>query len=54
MTYRKLTDDVKTEGLHCLRTSSDGTCLQTERHPVWRRRELDPGFCVERGNLSFR
>jgi len=51
MTYRKLTDDVKTEGLHCLRTSSDGTCLQAERHPVWRRRELGPGFCVQRGNL---
>ena len=51
MTYRKLTDDVKTEGLHCLRTSSDGTCLQAERHPVWRRRELGPGSYVQRGNL---
>jgi len=33
---------------------SDDTWLQTERHPVWRRRELDSGFHVQRGNLSLR
>src|SRR5512139_4089650 len=54
MTYRKQIGGVKTGGLHCPRTSSDGTCLQAERHPVWRRRELDPGFHGQRGNLSFR
>ena len=36
------------------RISPGVTCLQAERHPVWRRRELDPGFHVQRGNLSFR
>jgi len=54
ITCRKQIDDVKTEGLHCLGISSDGTCLQAEWHPVWRRRELDSGFHVQRGNLSFR
>jgi hypothetical protein len=43
MTYPKQIGDVKTEWFHCLGISSNGTCLQPERHPVWRRRELDPG-----------
>jgi hypothetical protein len=54
MTYRNLKDDVKTEGFSCLRISSEDTCLPTGWHPVLRRRELDSGFRVERGNLSFR
>ena len=41
MTYRNLKDDVKTEGLSCLRISSEDTCLPTGWHPVLRRRELD-------------
>jgi hypothetical protein len=52
MTCRNLKSDVKTEGKHCLRISSEGTCLPTERHPALRRRELDSGICVERGNSS--
>ena len=53
MTCRKLLDGVKTEGFHCLRISSEGTCLLSERHPVFRRRELDLGFHVERGILLY-
>ena len=40
-------DDVKTGSLRDTRISSDGTCLQAEWHPVWRRRELDSGFHVQ-------
>jgi hypothetical protein len=52
MTCRKLKSDVKTEGVHYLRISSEDTCLPTGWHPALRRRELDSGFCVERGNSS--
>lgn len=54
ITCRKAVGDVKTEEVRSLGTSSDDTCLQAGRHPVWRRRELDSGFHVQRGNLSFR
>jgi hypothetical protein len=40
--------------LYCPKISLGDTCLQAEWHPVWRRRELDSGFHVQRGNLSFR
>ena len=29
------------------------TCLLLRRRPVYRRHELDTGFCTERENLTF-
>jgi hypothetical protein len=35
------------------RISLRGTCLLLRRQPVYRRHELDTGFCTERENLIF-
>ena len=35
------------------RISLRATCLLLRRQPVYRRHELDAGFCMERENLIF-
>ena len=54
MTCRKRRDDVKTGASRYSGISLGETCLLPRRRPALRRRELDSGFCVERGNLSPR
>src|ERR1035437_5265634 len=54
MTCRKALDDAKTEGLPFLRDQLGGCLRRPKRHPAWRRREAQPGFGMERENLSHR
>ncbi len=53
MKCRKLLDEVKTGRVKYPRISLTGTCLLVRWPPARRWRELEIGFCVERGNLSF-
>ena len=52
MRCRKDQDDVKTGCESTSGTSSEATCLLSERHPAQRRRDQDTGFYMERENLS--
>ena len=51
---RNLADGIKTGGDQNPRRSPGGACLLPGRCPAYRRRELEPGSCTERGNLSSR
>ena len=48
---RNLADGIKTGGDQYPRRSPGGACLLPGRCPAYRRRELEPGSCTERGNL---
>jgi hypothetical protein len=51
-TCRTLLDDVETEGWDVQSGYVwEATCVLPRWHPAWRRRELDLGSWVERGNL---
>ena len=52
MNCRKRSDDVKTGGWHFLRVSLGDVLRLTKRHPAYRRREAQPGSCMERENLA--
>src|SRR6202007_1601213 len=43
--------DAKTRGWPFLRDQLGGCLRRPKRHPAWRRREAQPGFCTERENL---
>ena len=45
-------DDVRTGGFALFRDQFGGDRILPERHPAYRRREVRPGFCMERENLA--